>query len=184
MSNLEQVEIWKPIPNYGGYYEASSLGNIRSVERIVNGFSAKAGRPATLKRKSKVLKQHKVGRGYLSVCIAVDGNIGTVRVHKLVMLAFVGPCPTGMQICHNNGNPSDNRIQNLRYDTPKNNQMDRDAHGTALRGEMVKTAKFTAEEVKAMKSGIDFRKANEIFGVSKTQYFRIIKGDSWAHVHV
>lgn len=45
-------------------------------------------------------------------------------VHRLVLEAFVGPCPPGMEACHWNGIPGDNRLHNLRWDTPSANNAD------------------------------------------------------------
>lgn len=46
------------------------------------------------------------------------------------MLAFVGPCPDGMEVCHNDGNPENNRVENLRYGTRSDNMRDKRKHGT------------------------------------------------------
>lgn len=46
------------------------------------------------------------------------------------MLAFIGPPPEGMEVCHNNGNPRDNRVVNLRYDSTRQNILDQVRHGT------------------------------------------------------
>lgn len=50
------------------------------------------------------------------------------RIHRLVLEAFVGPCPSGMEACHNNGDPADNRLENLRWDTKSANMFDRSNH--------------------------------------------------------
>lgn len=52
------------------------------------------------------------------------------RVHRLVLEAFIGPCPDGMVGCHTDGDPLNNRLDNLRWDTPSNNNRDKRAHGT------------------------------------------------------
>lgn len=54
------------------------------------------------------------------------------RVHVLVMLAFIGPRPPGLYVCHDNGDPADNRLENLKYATPKENSADRKRHGWQL----------------------------------------------------
>jgi hypothetical protein len=54
---------------------------------------------------------------------------GSATVHSLVMLAFVGPRPDGLEVCHNNGVASDNRLSNLRYDTRSENNVDSSKHG-------------------------------------------------------
>ena len=51
-------------------------------------------------------------------------------MHRLVLAAFVGPLPEGKEVCHNNGNPGDNRLENLRYGTKSENNLDRVKHGT------------------------------------------------------
>lgn len=51
-------------------------------------------------------------------------------VHSLVALAFIGPRPHGYEVCHNNGNPLDNRVDNLRYGTSADNKLDQVRHGT------------------------------------------------------
>lgn len=52
------------------------------------------------------------------------------KVHQLVLEAFVGPRPEGTVACHNNGDPADNRLPNLRWGTASANQKDAVAHGT------------------------------------------------------
>lgn len=100
---------WRPIPGHPGY-EASDDGLVRSLDRI--DASGK-------QRKGRVLKQ-RLANGYPVV------NIGgrTVKVHRLVLLAFEGPCPKGMEACHYNGNRQDNRIDNLRWATHRHNLRD------------------------------------------------------------
>ena len=46
------------------------------------------------------------------------------------MAAFVGPCPDGMEVCHNNGDATDNRLENLRYGSHSENMLDKRKHGT------------------------------------------------------
>lgn len=50
--------------------------------------------------------------------------------HLLILEAFRGPCPAGLEGCHNDGVPSNCRLGNLRYDTCKANLADRVRHGT------------------------------------------------------
>ncbi len=46
--------------------------------------------------------------GYKTVCFSHQGNEKTIKVHRLVLKEFVGPCPPGMQGCHNDGNRLNN----------------------------------------------------------------------------
>jgi hypothetical protein len=120
-------ERWLPIPGHDGY-EASDLGRVRSVDRVIVD---KWGCPG--KRRGRVLaldlKRNK-RRNDLRQAIRL-GKGGNARyVHHLVLEAFVGPRPDGMEACHENGNSLDNRLSNLRWDTHAANMADQRRHGT------------------------------------------------------
>lgn len=122
-------EHWKPIPGYGGHYEASNLGKIRCKKRIVNKFSSIVGRViAQLYRKRLLSLIPNSKSGYLYVHLEVDGLQRNVTVHSLVLTAFKGAYPAGLEACHNNGKITDNRASNLRWDTHLSNMADRRKH--------------------------------------------------------
>jgi hypothetical protein len=176
------MEIWKQISGYEGLYEVSSLGRVRGVDRTVSSFSHKAGKVIPLKRRGKILSQSSAGAGYMTVCLCKDGGTKTMRVAALVCTAFHGAKPEGMQVCHNDGHKTNNHKDNLRWDTPANNQHDRIIHATDLRGEAVSTAKLTSDQASAIKAGMKLNEAKKLFGISKSQYYRILRGESWAHI--
>lgn len=120
-----QKETWKPIPGWENLYEVSDQGRVRSLDRIYVRASGQ-----TVHNKGKVLSPAKYHCGHLHVNLRAAPRKEKWRVHKLVLMAFVGPCPEGMEVCHNNGNPADNRLENLRYDTHSANLLDRNEHGT------------------------------------------------------
>lgn len=70
------------------------------------------------------------GKAYLRVQICRKDYY----IHRLILEAFIGPQPKGMQACHNDGNPKNNNISNLRWDTPKRNSHDKIVHGTSGKG--------------------------------------------------
>lgn len=116
-----------------------------------------------------------------------------IRVHRLVLLAFVGPCPEGMEACHNDGNASNNRIGNLRWDVHSNNMQDMVRHGTCYlakrdaRGERNATAKLTEEKVRKIRkmyaSGkYTLKGLAAIFRVHFTAIHLVIARKNWAHV--
>lgn len=182
MESNSQMEIWKIIPGFSGYYEASNHGRIRSVDRLVNGFSHRGARPVQLKRKQKILSLNSRRMGYLFVNLCCDGAMRKEQVHKLVLMAFIGDRPDGMFGCHNDGDSTNNHISNLRWDTPKNNQSDRIKHKTDRRGEQVGTSKITFESAKAIKTGMKVSEAIKNLGISRSQFYRIKNGESWCHV--
>lgn len=73
------------------------------------------------------------------------------RVHRIILETFIGPCPKGMEACHNNGIKSDNRLINLRWDTRKSNTKDKELHGVIPKGENHYLAKLNNKKVKFIK---------------------------------
>lgn len=118
----EYTERWRAVVGYEGIYEVSNHGRLRSLSR----------KSADGKRlEGRLLRQHPHPRTrHLNATLTRDGKCTAVKVHRVVLEAFVGPCPDGMESCHGNGDPTDNRVANLRWDTPKSNGEDRVKHGS------------------------------------------------------
>ena len=122
------METWKPVLGFEGHYEVSDQGRVRSLDRTVSHW-----RGGTRLRRGRCLKPGVAGGvgGYLHVVLMSDGKTRCNRtVHRLVLEAFVGLRPEGMQACHNDGDPHNNALSNLRWDTPASNNADKKAHGT------------------------------------------------------
>lgn len=114
---------WRPIPGWEGLYEVSSMGQVRSLGRVVTGQTRSFFWPG------RVLRLVRKGP-YLQVTLHRPGMRVCRTVHSLVALAFIGPRPEGMQVCHGDGVGSNNALSNLRYDTASANEMDKVRHGT------------------------------------------------------
>lgn len=113
MGNL--TERWLPIPGFEGLYDVSDMGRVRS---------SRAGRVRSATAHPS---------GHLKIQLHKNGVRHDWYVHQLVLLAFVGPCPEGMEGCHfPDRSPSNNRLDNLRWDTRSGNRRDAIAHGTAF----------------------------------------------------
>lgn len=177
------AETWKPVTGYEGLYEASAYGRIRSIDRTVRGDHFRADRFVQIQRKGKILRQSSGPRGYLLVSLSKDGFAKSRRVNVLVCDAFNGPPPNGMVCRHLDGENTNNAASNLKWGTHVENQNDRITHGTDLRGEDVSTAKLTAYQAAAIKAGMPQKLSKSMFGISKTQHYRIKRGDSWAHIN-
>lgn len=134
--------MWKPIPGFEGWYEASDRGQIRSVDRVIT-FSDGRIRPY----KGRVLAQYEDGFGYKKVTLKMNGEGGRMHVHVLVAAAFCGPRPAGLQVRHINGKHTQNTPENLRYGTSKENHADTKRHGRAHRFK-----KLTGRQVQAIRN--------------------------------
>jgi hypothetical protein len=106
------AEQWTPVPSHEDTYEVSDQGRVRNW------------------RTGRVLVPTPNWAGYLCVRLAKDGKPHAHRVHRLVLTAFVGPCPDGMETRHLNGDRADNRLVNLAWSTHSANMRDLRRHGT------------------------------------------------------
>lgn len=183
-------ETWKRIPGFEGY-EVSALGNVRSwLPRTPT-----ARQPTS----PRIKKQYTNPDGYQVTSLQVARSVTkTARVHFLVLTAFVGPRPEGLEACHNNGNPADNRLENLRWDTPASNIADQVKHGTRVdnSGEANWAAKLTDEDVREIRRayGPATGKGSHTigrptqaelaakYGVTQPQISFILRGKGWTHV--
>ena len=113
----KEVEIWKDIPEYEGYYQASNLGRIRSLDRTVV-FSD--GRKRFCK--GRVMKGG-VNKGYRLTTLCINGIGRSFMFSQLVAMTFLGHEPNGQTLVvdHINGDKSDNRVENLRIVTQRAN---------------------------------------------------------------
>lgn len=123
ISTMKRSERWKDVVGYEGLYQVSDCGRIKSLDRIVPDK-----RTGPKKLKGRILRPGTTG-SYLVVGLCKDGIQTTVRVHRLVAEAWLGPCPDGMEVCHGPNGQMDNSVSNLRYDTYVNNALDRREHG-------------------------------------------------------
>lgn len=124
-------------------------------------------------------------RGYNLVHISNSDRRITVRVSRLVLEVFVGPCPPGMESCHDNGIRTDNRKSNLRWDTHQANMDDRERHGTVPRGERTGTSRTNAEAAEIhglIACGMTVNQVAKQTGASVQVVRAIGNGKSWLSV--
>ena len=111
------MEVWKLVPEYDGKYEVSDQGRVRSFQRNPQG---------------RILRPGRMPGGHLSVAL---GRGNSQCVHKLVLLTFVGVAPDKHECRHLNGDPADNRLENLCWGTRSENIKDAVRHGTWMTSE-------------------------------------------------
>lgn len=156
------MKIWKESPDRPGY-SVSTDGEVRSD------------------RTGRILVGSKAGDGYRKICFAGKPHM---YIHHMVLNAYVGPAPAGMQCRHLNGDKTDNRLDNLAWGTPTQNSADKALHGTVGYGEKNPMAKLTWGDVYGIREdrkrlGLSYKSLGEKYGVSTMTAFRAVKGESW-----
>ena len=169
-------EIWKDIPGYEGEYQASTEGRIKSLRRMVLSKNWSTGLPFERSVPERILRPGKYCKaGHVSVVLRRGSN--GVPVHQLIMRTFVGEPPEGMEVLHKNGNPEDNRLENLRYGSRTENILDVWRQGKAWR-------KLTIDNVlairRALAQGLTGAAVAKMFGVSEASISSIKRGKTFA----
>ena len=117
MADAIDVERWLPVPGFEGRYEVSDRGRVWSHYR----YGGTDGR---------LLKLVPDNNGYPVVTLHLNGVQSLGKVHRMVMAAFVGPCPDGREVRHLDGDPTNADLRNLAYGTHSENVRDSVRHGT------------------------------------------------------
>ena len=166
-------ETWRPVLGFPGY-EVSDQGRVKSLaRRNLQGAM----------RRERILRTDKTWAGYLLVRLALDGVKHARTVHSLVLEAFVGPRPVGLQTRHLNGVRDDNSLVNLRWGTIQENRADQKMHGTGIQGVRNPKAKLTSVDVERVfdlrRSGASQQAIGDWLGVNQTHVSTILRGKHW-----
>ncbi len=141
---------WRDIPGYQGYYQVSDDGQVRSLSRTIP--HAQKGQ---IHIQGQAIRQSRATNGYLSVVLNRANRKRTRHVHRLVAEAFLGDQRFhGALVCHNDGNPDNNQVANLRWDTGSANGLDAVRHGRnklARRTRCANGHSFTSENTRVDK---------------------------------
>lgn len=108
-------EVWRDIKGYEGYYKVSNLGNVKSVDRVINNGGVK------YTAKGKLLKLQHNGHGYYQVSLSKKGKRKSYKVHRLVAEAFIPNTRKLNHINHIDGNKLNNNVTNLEWVTQQEN---------------------------------------------------------------
>ena len=155
-------EMWRDIPGYEGKYQASNLGQIKSLSRKVRGINHYTGKAFLRTVPERILRPGTYCKsGHISVVLG-HGTQGK-PVHQLVMLAFVGPPPRRCEVLHADGNPKNNALSNLRYGSRTDNILDVYRQG----GKWRKLSVADVEEIKfGLWCGYRLSELAVLYGVS------------------
>lgn len=173
-------ENWLPVPGFPGY-RVSDTGRVQSCKKTG------ACRDNTGWIVWRDLKPGKDRNGHLHVTLSRDGEVFVQGIHRLVLAAFVGPCPPGMEGCHWDDDPANNRVENLRWDTRSNNCKDAFRNGRRvtmpigrLKGEAhphCKISDAACDEIRRERAaGVPLKVLADRHGISKAHVCCIAKG--------
>jgi hypothetical protein len=159
---------WRDIPGYEGIYRISDEGVVERLKHVGQWRPLKPG-------------SNKQGR--LQVTLCSDGVMRRFQVHKLVLEAFVGPCPDGLEACHGDGDHRNCSLGNLRWDTRESNRADAIRHGTHVCGEKSGLSRLTEDQVRAIRASSESQRDLAVqFGVSQPNIHAIITRRTWKHI--
>lgn len=192
------VEIWKDIPGYEGLYQVSDRGRVKALAQKV---LTKNGHSRTYKERI-IGAYDKAWYRYPHVKLTKDGVQIGYSIHCLVLLAFVGPCPEGMECRHfPDRDPKNNNLSNLQWGTKTENCQDKIVHGTSWIGRrhtasarrkmsdarrigMMKYRKLTWDQVDEIRylrkeHGMTLRALGAKYGVHDTTILAILQNRTW-----
>ncbi len=175
-------EIWKDIIGYEGFYQVSSFGNVRSLDRYVNcnkgSMQFKKGMPI------KPFVNHK---GYGMVDLKINEVGKTISVHRIVAQNFIENPENKPQVNHKDGNKLNNHITNLEWMTNKENINHASENKLLYRpnGEKCHYSKLTANEVieiRKLKGKKTHKEIAKLFNVAPSNIGMILLNKTWKHI--
>jgi hypothetical protein len=181
MDDINFNEQWLSVKNYEGLYEISNMGRIRTYynqgrkkidirPRLVDPYINRYG----YKRIMFYAKHKGFKPANKAIC-------------RMVLETFIGNCPIGMEASHLDGIRSNDKLDNLIWETHLENEQRKTRQGTRPIGENSKLAKLKEKEVIEIRrlyslGGISMYKLAKNYKVSKKTVMCVIKRETWKHV--
>lgn len=151
MSVSDAEERWLPVVGWEDLYLVSSRGRMRSLHK-----QARA--------KDGILAATVSATGYHMVGLCRGGARSGRTVHSLVAEAFIGPRPDGSEVCHGDGDRTNNHVENLRYGTRSENTQDtlaQGSHNHASKTHCAQGHELTADNIRRRKDRPNSRECRE-----------------------
>jgi DNA-binding XRE family transcriptional regulator len=173
-----EIEEWRSVVGFEGQYEVSSLGRVRSLDRVLTD---KRGRRRRLK--GKILKLQKRDEFYWSVTLGHEH--GSERVHAMVARAWHGDCPVGLVTRHLDCDGYNNKPHNLTYGTPLENSFDNEflaIENDCFQRKDGRLKPSEVAEIKSLLGAVSQRELARMYGVSRGCITGIHRGVNWPNV--
>lgn len=159
-----QAEAWADFPS-DPRYEISTAGRVRMIG----------------KEECRTLVPIK--SGYMTFITVLEKKSKLHYVHRAVAETFIREIPEGSQVCHYDGNRSNNHVTNLRISSVRDNLADKRFHGTHYVGGNNPSSVLAPSQVQAIRALQGKKSETDVgheFGVSRSTIGRIWRGESWA----
>jgi hypothetical protein len=166
----EEIEYWKDIAGYNGFYQISSFGRVKSFKYD--------------KANGRILKYRKNKLGYLQISISKNKKSKTFLIHRLVGIAFIPNPENKPEINHKDNDRSNNKQSNLEWNTAKQNAEHKVKQGRCNipKGEKCTSSKLSekqVEEIKSYKGNLSQKELGKLYGVSQANISSIVTNKSW-----
>lgn len=168
---------YRDVPDFPGY-RVGSDGSVWSCRDFHGGTTREWHR----------MKPGRHKFGYPQVYLCICGSRKMFQIHRLVLMAFVGLCPEGMECRHLNSDPTDNRLENLCWGSHRENVLDmvRAGRRPEWRGERSGNAKVAEQDIRdiraAFAAGELQREIAQRYGLTQGYVSEIVNLKKWAHV--
>lgn len=179
-------EEWLPVAGWESLYCVSNFGRVKTLERLVP-FRNRWGETSKQRRPGRILRLAATEFGHLAVNLTSGSKRKRVLVHRLVCEAFNGPCPSDKQHCaHWDGDPTNNRPENLRWATVAENAADTKRHGNLRQGEQSNLSRLCEAEVleirEKAKRGASAKALAKEYRMTDVGIRKIINRENWKHI--
>jgi hypothetical protein len=180
---MKTIEVWKDITGYEGLYQVSNLSRIKSLTKIVD-----KGKWGIVIFPEKILKPIlRYKKGYLCVNLYKNKKCKMKQIHRLMGIEFISNPDNKLQINHKDGVKKNIKLNNLEWNTPKENAIHCRDNNLVLYPQGIKNGqcKLTEEQVKAIRKLrpiMSIYKLADMFHISNQQISRICTNKRWAHI--
>lgn len=172
---IQEQEIWVPVLGYEGRYEVSNLGRIKSFYHCDKKL---------ITPKIKAIQTNP--NGYKTITLSVNRRVKGFMVSRLVLAAFDKPMPSTIDCRHLDGDKSNNKLNNLKWGTRKENEADKLLHGTRPLGETNGASKMKSDQILKIRElheqGLNSRQIADMFNSCQQNIWHIINRKTWKHI--
>lgn len=176
---MKEKEIWKDVIGYEGYYKVSDYGRVKSLNRIIV-----TKREVRRNIPERILVNYLNGCGYPNVGLTRRCKTIMYSVHSILMKAFVPTTISGVEVNHIDGNPLNNKLDNLEWVSHAENMAHAGRIGLMPHGINHCHAKISMDMGGEIKNryalgGVSTRTLAKEYGVNYVTIWEVVTGKHW-----